>query len=347
VNEKDKKDDTRDDPDLRPAKTGNEQPLGNVQARLLPGKDRWDTDAQDRLFIEDLDENLSIYRQHTLLCSMSLPYKNPGNAKTWRRRIGRIRLDVQAGRVIDPNTGEVVNVGLPYGPKARLVLFHLNSLARKARSSKIELKGSFTSFVTRTLRLDGGGRTIRSVKEQLIRLAAANFRFYQSSPRIAEVIETPVVDMWATKDERPRVLWPSTLQFSEHYVQTLFRYSVPLDEKAVSRLSQSALALDIYAWLAYRLPDVRVQGHILIKWASLKELFGSGYGRTDSFKRAFRTALSQVNIVYPTAKFALEEKGLRLDKSDPPVTRYRSTGMQKWRKYDEWDKKNNLMDNSK
>jgi hypothetical protein len=53
-----------------------------------------------------------------------------------------------------------------------LVLYHLNAEALRNKSPYIEMEDSLTVFVKRTLGLDGGGRTIRTVKEQLNRLAA-------------------------------------------------------------------------------------------------------------------------------------------------------------------------------
>jgi len=58
------------------------------------------------------------------------------------------------------------------------VLYHLNTQALRTRSPIIELEDSLTAFVRRTLKLDPKGRNIRAVKEQLARLAAADFRTF-------------------------------------------------------------------------------------------------------------------------------------------------------------------------
>ena len=52
--------------------------------------------------------------------------------------------------------------------------------------------------------------------------------------------------------------WPTTIQFSSIYFQSLMQHAVPLNEAAVAHLSHSAMALDVYTWLAhwYRLPFV-------------------------------------------------------------------------------------------
>jgi len=65
--------------------------------------------------------------QHTVLCQISLPYRNPGDeVKVWERKQGSILLHIEAGYAIDPSTERYAKSGLPFGPKARLILAHLN-----------------------------------------------------------------------------------------------------------------------------------------------------------------------------------------------------------------------------
>ena len=164
-----------------------------------------------------------------------MPYRDPGGEKIWLRHNGNIRLELQAGRVLDPNLDEVVDVGLPFGPKPRLVFYHLNAEAMRTQSPVVALEDSLTAFVKRTLKLDVGGRTIRSVKDQLNRLAAADFRFYVKYQDHAVTVKGTVIeglDLWVSKDERQRVLWPSVVQFSQRYFQSLLAHVVPLNENA-------------------------------------------------------------------------------------------------------------------
>jgi len=58
-----------------------------------------------------------------------------------------------------------------------------------------------------------------------------------------------------------------------------------------------------------------------VPWVSLKEQFGHGYSRMNNFKRDFRTTLKQVHIVYREARFDLDDRGMRLQNSRPPVLR--------------------------
>ena len=181
------------------------------------------TPIQERLLSMSGDDECSILFQHSILCQTSMPYRDPGDVKIWHRRNGFIRMELFAGRVLDPQLDEIVDVPLPFGPKPRLVLCHLNAEALRKQSPIIELEDSLTAFVRRTLKLDPGGRTIKSVKEQLNRLAAADFRLYAKHEHGAVTVKGTVIeglDIWVSKDERQRVLWPSVVQFSQRYFDT-------------------------------------------------------------------------------------------------------------------------------
>ncbi len=111
-------------------------------------------------FVSTDDDPTGIVYQHSVLCQTFLPYRDPGpDVHAWERANGFLNLKVVAGDSVDPATGEFVAVGLPFGPKARLVLYHLNAEALKTRSPVIELAASLTKFVRHTLRLSSDGRS--------------------------------------------------------------------------------------------------------------------------------------------------------------------------------------------
>jgi hypothetical protein len=257
---------------------------------------------------------------HTVFCQTGLPYRNPGeNVRLWEHKQGKAILEVSAGRVINPSTFEFVNVGLPFGPKPRLILTHLNSQALKTGSPVIEVESSLTAFVKR-LGLDGNGRDVRSIKDHLSRLSAATIRIGFVAENRAVQVNTQIVkafDLWFQKNDRQRVLWPSTVQLSDDYFQSLVNHAVPLDERAVSALSHSAMALDVYAWLAQRLH--RLKQPQFITWVALKEQFGYHYDRMDNFKRVFTHTLTIVHSQYHNARFQIDGKGMTLQHSQPPI----------------------------
>jgi hypothetical protein len=308
-----------------------------IQKRLIDGA---------ALRIENPDEAQSLVFQHTVLCQTCLPFRDPGDeARTWERLNGNVHLKVLAGEAMHPEQGRLVPLGLPFGPKARMILMHINQQALKQKTPEIEIQDSLSKFVRRTLNLDPKGRNMRIVKEQLARLSASSIRLGVVKDGHAVTVNSNIVtafDIWFPKDDRQRVLWPSTIRLSLDYWESLKAHAVPLDEDHIARLSHSALALDIYAWLANRLHRIPANAPILVSWPALHGQFGQGYNRIDHFRAAFRVALKEVLTLYQTARLDLHEdrkparvqsqggklvlreppaKGLTLYNSPPPVSR--------------------------
>lgn len=282
---------------------------------------------EDPLFLggEGGDAESARLYQHSVLCQTCLPFRDPGDTtRTWERANGFISLMVAAGQAFDPNVRRFVDIGLPFGPKPRLVLYHLNAEALRAGSPVIELEDSLTAFVKRTLGLDPKGRNIRTVKDQLTRLSASDFRFGTvTADGRGVTVKGSVIEgfeLWVTRDARQKTLWPSTVQFNQRYFESLMRHAVPLKEEAIRKLSHNAMALDAYTWLAQRLHRIPERRSVLIPWVSLHEQFGQGYAQIRQFRGAFIYTLRQVKAVYPEAKFETEEGGLLLSHSRPPVS---------------------------
>ena len=51
----------------------------------------------------------------------------------------------------DPATNTFADVGLPFGPKPRLILLHLNTEAVRRQSAEVDVQRSMTAFATRVL----------------------------------------------------------------------------------------------------------------------------------------------------------------------------------------------------
>jgi hypothetical protein len=182
---------------------------------------------------------------------------------------------------------------------------------------------------------------------QLRRLATSSIRLGIAAPegnsattRKLEIVTE--FDIWFPKDDRQRVLWPSYVDLSLDYFNSLLQHAVPLDEHHIAALSHSALALDIYTWLAQRLHRIPANKTAFISWAALHAQFGQGYhGRVRKFREAFKVALKQVLALYQAARITEDErhrprlflqggqrvwreppaKGLTLHNSPPPVSR--------------------------
>lgn len=262
----------------------------------------------------------SILYQHTVLCQTYLPYRNPGDAvREWDRLNGDVHLEVRAGKAMHPDEHRLVRLGLPFGPKCRLVLMHINQLALVSQSPHIEVEDSLTAFVRRILKLDPSGRNITEVKAQLARLAAADITLgivrddptgdgTASATGYLRVVKN--FEVWFPKDDRQRVLWPSVIDLSLDYFESLMSYAVPLDETHIAALSHSALALDIYAWLAQRLHRIPESKPAFVSWAALHGQFGQGYNpaRMNKFRQVFKVALKQVLALYQSAHITEDER---------------------------------------
>jgi hypothetical protein len=263
---------------------------------------------------------------HSVLAQTSLPTaKPPPGTLRWERRQGQATLLVVAGEAMDPHTQLFTQLPLPYGPKARLLLMHLNSEAVRRQSPIIPVEDSMTAFFRRLMGRTQDGRQIRMLKSQLSSLAAATFRMgiMQGEDRAVQV-DTKVVtafDLWFPKDDGQRVLWPSTLRLSLDYFESLTRFAVPLDERAIAALAHSAMALDIYCWLAQRLHRIPPNKPQFIPWVALYDQFGQGYKEIRKFRRDFLRMLGQVKAAYPGARLFDDRGGMTLETSAPPVAK--------------------------
>ena len=306
-----------------------------IQSRLIETAARCAQEQEDQ----------SILYQHSVFCQTCLPYRDPGDdVRVWERSNGRAHLKVLAGEAMHPREGRFVELGLPFGPKSRMILMHINQRALLAQSPVIEIEDSLTQFVGKVLKLDPKGRNIKAVKDQLARLAASSIRLGIVRDGQAITVNSNIVsafDLWFPKDERQRVLWPSTVSLSLDYFQSLMSQAVPVDEAHIAALSHSSLALDIYSWLAQRLHRIPTERPQTVSWIALHAQFGLGYNpdRIDKFRQKFRVALKEVLMVYRAARVEDDEakparrqvqngkvlwredaaKGLKLYNSAPPI----------------------------
>ena len=105
-----------------------------------------------------------------------LPYRDPGDdVRTWERLNGTAHLKVLAGEAMNPEQGRLVPLGLPFGPKPRLVLAHVNAEALRTDSPEIAIEDSPYSLRER-LELASQGRNMLTIKDQLACLSASSVR---------------------------------------------------------------------------------------------------------------------------------------------------------------------------
>ena len=273
-------------------------------------------------------EKAEVSYQHKVLAQTCLPYRNPKGLEKWERYNGDTAMLIRSLEVLNPREKKSVIPGLPYGPKARILMIYLNQQAIMNDSPLIDVEDNMTAFLKRVHGSSLNGREIKAYKEQMTRLASCHFSFAISISDEQTIQDAAgkivgAFDLWFPKDENQRVLWSSKIELSPEYFQTLKRYLVPLNENSVRALSHSAMGLDIYTWLAQRLHRIPEDETHFIGWKNLKDQFGHGYGRMDNFKRVFRDTLQTVLTQYPEANrgSVIEDrnKGYHLKQAAPPV----------------------------
>ena len=261
------------------------------------------------------------YHVHSVLALCGLPYKRPPEgAGDYIREYGRSSLVVQAGYLKDPNTGHMVKQGLPYGPKARLLLMHLCTMALRQNSKEIEVADSMSAFIRDLgFEVTGGVRgTISQFKEQLHRLSAARMQIGLWRGDKAMTVNTQPIeafDVWLPRDPSQKMLWNSTIYMDDKFFQTLKEHALPVDIRAMRAFAHSAKQIDIVWWLVSRLKSLdRVTP---IGWESLKSQFGQEIvSRDRKFRQSFAEDVKAIQEVYPNIRLQVAENGVTIYPTD-------------------------------
>ncbi len=258
---------------------------------------------------------------HTVMCQVGLP-RSFTPERTFERQNGFMSILLEAGKLFDGQ--QFVDRPLPYGATPRLVLVHVSSEAIRTRSRTIEIGDSMRQFLTAlgmsTTGGERGGYT--TLKKQMECLAACRLTIgMQNQGRVVTVDAKPIkrFEAWLHQDGSQRTLWPGVLELSTDFYDTLQQHAVPLDHRALGALKHSALALDIYTWLAHRLCRISNPKGVRLSWQNLRHQFGEEYNDGKNFKRKFAGALRQVSLVYPAARVSEVIGGIHLHASRPPL----------------------------
>lgn len=290
-------------------------------------------DAAVSLYGDDVEDMRFL---HVVLAQCGLPYREPKLAEPfYEKRNGRISVVLTPGVLLDPLTRRPTMQGIPYGAKPRLLMIHLCTMATRTSSPEIDIAASMSAFMRDLgLSVSGGKQgSIARFKDQLNRLAATRMQLlFQDEERASMVNPSPAIsryDVWFPKDPDQRVLWPTTLTLSQEFFASLqAANAVPLDGRAVAALQHSAMALDVYTWLAHRLRRIPANKPAIISWQALKDQFGPEYSTERKFRQDFKRALEQVLHVYPAAKVEVNASDtLTLRFSESPVSTRRSVSL--------------------
>lgn len=259
---------------------------------------------------------------HSVLALCALPYRRPAESeRDFIREYGKSSLVVQSGYLKDPVTGKMTPQGLPYGPKARLLMLHICTMAVRQNSHQIEIADSMSAFIRDLgFPVTGGARgTITQFKEQLNRLAAARMQIgVWREDRTTTISTQPIeaFDMWLPTHPDQRMLWSTTLTLDKRFYETLREHALPIDIRTLRAFTQSAKQIDIVLWLASRLRSVTKP--LAISWDAVQAQFGTDVvSRARKFRQSFADDLAHIVEVFPRVPVRLTEKGLLLSPTDP------------------------------
>lgn len=261
---------------------------------------------------------------HSIMCQVGLP-RSKVEGTSFERYSGGAALLVEAGKLWDGK--QFVQQPIPYGAMPRLMLAWMNTYAVRFNSPEIPVGDSASEF----LRMLGhkninGGRNgvYTTFRKQVQALSACRMTLGFNANGRAHTYEGKPIkhfEAWLNTEEKQRPFWPGSVTFSQDYYLTLKDHAVPLDLRAFMALKSSALALDVYTWLAQRLH--RIQGRpVVLHWANLRDQFAQEYQGKDAdkdFKKKFLPALRAALSVYPEAKVKQVTGGIMLMPSPPPI----------------------------
>jgi len=247
----------------------------------------------------------------------SLPHREHKN-RIWRREGYNLTMVIQSG--VDKHGKEV---GVPFGPIARLILMFLQTEAIRTQSREIEIGRSMQGWLTK-MGMSIGGKTYTLVKEQAKRIASCNLTFFPEgrSPAVEVAAKGAFVkaSMFSNvAHDGQLTLWEDRVVLDDYFYKELNERPVPLSEEAIRAIGSVSSALDIYVWIAYRLHSLKDDTRI--SWLSLFKQFGSNYKEVRKWRERFVNSLAVALAAYPEARVSVEEEGLILHPSRPPISK--------------------------
>lgn len=267
---------------------------------------------------------------HSALCAMSLPVRRPSDETApILRQDGQYALAITPRAVLRLIDGrqQLQILGVPFGSLPRLILIHIMTEAVRSRQRQIRLGASFTDWLRRM-----GYRTISYgprgsatlVRQQLDRLLACEWMIRWDGQDANGSQEFGIKEIKLTNEyvgtDAASGAFTREILLTEGFYEHLREHAVPLNEHAIRQLRDSATALDLYTWLAYRLPRIGKARPAVLSWQQLAVHFGNDGTNIRKFRQTVRDAWDrQVSAVYPEARADFDTTLVRLHASPAPL----------------------------
>jgi hypothetical protein len=264
---------------------------------------------------------------HSALCAMSLPTKQPeDDTKPIVREDGKYALAINPRPVLQNIDGKSVmkSLGVPYGSYPRVALIYLLSQAVLNKSRDVYLGRNFTEWMRRlgyqTVSYGPRGSANR-MREQVDKLLACEWQIRWDESDAAD-------SAFAVRDVKLSNEYSGSLtkngsfareiRLSEAFYSHLVEHAVPLNEVAIRELKTIPTALDLYTYLAYRLPRITEEKGQVISWNQLAKHLGNA-ADNKRLRQTVRETMQLVSAVYPTANVDMSGRQVVLHPSPAPM----------------------------
>jgi replication initiator protein len=289
---------------------------GKQAAVTILGADRSVVEAA-AAYMGDPDSGVGFL--YSGLCQAALPHRQIPDDQHWEIKSEHVSLLVEPGRLSRLH-GPATLVGVPYGSRARLIMLYLQSEAMRTGKREVRLGRSMRDWMTK-MGVASGGKSIVAVRDQArrISLCRLSFQVRFSGSKGVGVRSQSIVDtaFFLDYDDDQETLFPEEARLSPTFFEELQQHCVPLEEPAIRAINNNSMALDLYAWAAFRLHALKAP--VPISWTALKGQFGTGFQRMNHFRATFLSNLELAMAVYPDARIDVTQRGLTLRPSPPPV----------------------------
>lgn len=242
--------------------------------------------------------------------------------ESYVHKSGNYELSITQLPVRNKRTERNEYLGLPFGPKPRLLLSVINALALQQGSNKIEMNAASLSTFLLKIGLTDGGNQISQARNQIARLSASLISVDYMDEIGGQTHEQMAIvkgfDLFPRSHPDQLLLWDRNITLSLDYWHELQKHPLPLSLEHLRILSGNARAIDFYCFLAYRLHHLKKP--LFLSWVIMKEMFGGDITRIDHFKERMRATAKLVKLAYRDANIEFDNKGWIFRNSPSPIS---------------------------
>ncbi len=278
------------------------------------------------------DERLDVSFMSRSFCLTGLPLRKL-EQRDFGRKDDHFALSISTAPIPLPG-GDNFLPGLPYGAKARLLVLWMNSQCRmpnRAAGDRWLEIGRVEEWM-HELGLPRHHEGVSMTKSQLLRLSMATFtmvlkekdqgrEYFRSDRLIDSAVFADGDLLHYANGDLAKVRFPLGIELTEKAYKNFTSSAViPIATDALRKISTSAMSIDFFLFLSYRLPEIPIGDSQLVSWRQLIAWFGNGEPRSK-FRQVFESSIAKALDAYQGANVSITDEGLIMRYSDPVETR--------------------------